>query len=303
MKQLNYFYVIANKISYRLRKKNALLDKIALVFLKIYFSGIQKFIKKNFSYLLNSEPESYTPKNNNNNIFVCWFQGENNAPEIVKNCIKSIRKGAPSNSNVVILSEDNMLDYVEIPSVVIEKYKKGLITKTNFSDILRFGLLSQNGGAWMDSTIFCRDSIDSELFNYQLYSIKNSNYDKFNIARRKWTAYFWFAKQNSYLTRRVFQFFCSYWEKHDTLIDYFLVDHIIYFLYKNDPVCREMLDAIPVNNPNVSFLQDELSNTFELSKWNSLKENTDFFKLDWKAKITNDDDNSFYKKLINNELS
>lgn len=302
MKQLNKFYVIANKISYRLRKRNALLDKIALIFLKIYFAGIQKFIKKNFSYLLNTEPESYSSKNNDKNIFVCWFQGENNAPELVKNCIKSIRNGAPENSNVIILSEDNMLDYAKIPEVVIEKYKKGLITKTNFSDILRFALLSQNGGAWMDSTIFCRDSINPELFNYQLYSIKNSNYDKFNIARRKWTAYFWFAKQNSYFTRRVFQFFCSYWEKYDTLIDYFLVDHIIYFLYKNDPECKEMLDSIPVNNPNVSFLQDQLSSIYDTDKWNSLKEDTYFFKLDWKSKIINDDENTFYKKMMNHDL-
>ncbi|MBE6353845.1 capsular polysaccharide synthesis protein [Treponema sp.] len=299
MHQLNSLYIIANKISYRLRKKNAVLDKIALLFLKIYFTGIQKFLKKNFSYLLNSQPESYSPQSNVNNIFVCWFQGENNAPDIVKNCIKSIRNEAPQNSNVIILSEDNMLDYVKIPEVVLEKYKKGLITKTNFSDILRFALLSQNGGAWMDSTIFCRDSIDPGLFNYQLYSIKNSNYDKFNIARRKWTAYFWFAKQNSYFTRRVFQFFCSYWEKYDTLIDYFLVDHIIYFLYKSDPICKEMLDAIPVNNPNVSFLQDELSNIFEPNKWDSLKKDTYFFKLDWKAKITNAEV-TFYNKIVKN---
>ena len=300
MKQLNYFYVIANKISYRLRKRNALLDKIALIFLKIYFLGIQRFLKKNFSYLMNSQPDSYTSKKNDNNIFVCWFQGEENAPELVRNCIKSIRNEAPQNSNLVILSENNMLDYVNIPDVVLEKYKKGLITKTNFSDILRFALLSQNGGAWMDSTIFCRDSIDPELFNYKLYSIKNSNYDKFNIARRKWTAYFWFAKQNSYFTRRVFQFFCSYWEKYDILIDYFLVDHIIYFLYKNDPICKEMLDAIPVNNPNVSFLQDELSNTFDIEKWELLKKDTCFFKLDWKTQISCENEVNFYNTIVKN---
>lgn len=297
MNQLNYFYIIANKISFRLRKKNAFLDKIALFFLKIYFAGIQKFIKRNFSNLLNIQPENYYSQQNENNIFICWFQGENNAPEIVRNCIKSIKNNAPVNSNVIILNETNMINYVKIPSVVVEKYKKGLITKTNFSDILRFGLLSQKGGAWMDSTIFCRDSINPELFNYQLYSIKNSNYDKFNIAHRKWTSYFWFAKQNSYFTRRVFQFFCSYWEKYDTLIDYFLVDHIIYFLYQNDELCKNLLDSIPVNNPNVSYLQDELSNEFNLDKWNNLQKNTYFFKLDWKAKISNEE-NSFYKNII-----
>ncbi len=303
MSQLNIIYIIANKISYKLRKKNAFLDKIALLFLKVYFIGIQKFLKKNFSRLLKTQPESFSSEESNKNIFVCWFQGEKNAPEIVQNCIKSIRKYSPENSNVVVLAENNMLDYVNIPSVIIKKYKAGLITKTNFSDILRFGLLSQNGGAWMDSTIFCSDTINPELFNYPLYSIKNSNYDKFNIARRRWTAYFWFAKQNSYFTRRVFQFFCAYWEKYDTLIDYFLVDHIIHFLYKNDSLCKEMLDSIPINNPNVSYLQDELSNTFETDKWNSLKKDTDFFKLNWKSKITNEDENTFYNKIVCKESS
>jgi len=302
MNQLNIIYIIANKISFKLHKRNSFFDKIALIFLQIYFTGIQRFIKKNFSYLLKTQPESFTSQKNEKNIFVCWFQGEDNAPDIVKNCIKSIRECAPENSNVIILNEENMLDYVKIPSIVIEKYKAGLITKTNFSDILRFGLLSQNGGAWMDSTIYCRDLINPELFNYQLYSIKNSNYDKFNIARRRWTAYFWFAQQNSYFTRRVFQFFCSYWEKYDTLIDYFLVDHIINFLYSNDPTCREMLDSIPVNNPNVSFLQDELSNQFDTEKWELLKRDTCFFKLDWKSKITNEDKNTFYKRMMDHDL-
>lgn len=302
MNKLNIIYTVANKISYRLRKRNIFLDKVALFFLRIYFCGIQRFIKKNFSNLLKTQPDSFSSKNKDNNIFVCWFQGEKNAPEIVRNCINSIRKAAPENSNVIILNEDNMLDYVSIPSVIVEKYKKGLITKTNFSDILRFALLSQNGGAWMDATIFCSEAINPDLFNCELYSIKNSNYDKFNIARRKWTAYFWFAKQNSYFTRRVFQFFCNYWEKYDTLIDYFLVDHIIYFLYNNDPECKKMLDSIPVNNPNVSFLQDQLSSIYDTDKWNSLKENTYFFKLDWKSKIMNDNENTFYKKMMNYDL-
>lgn len=303
MIQLNIIYIIANKISYKLRKKNAFLDKIALLFLKVYFIGIQKFLKKNFSRLLKTQPESFSSEESNKNIFVCWFQGEKNAPKIVQNCIRSIRKNAPQDSKVVVLDEENMLDYAKIPSVIVEKYKSGIITKTNFSDILRFALLSQKGGAWMDSTIFCRDPINPELFNYPLYSIKNSNYDKFNIARRRWTAYFWFAKQNSYFTRRVFQFFCAYWEKYDTLIDYFLVDHIIHFLYKNDSLCKEMLDSIPINNPNVSYLQDELSNTFETDKWNSLKKDTDFFKLNWKSEIANENADTFYNKLICNKLS
>lgn len=64
-----------------------------------------------------------------------------------------------------------------------------------------------------------------------------------------------------------------------------------------------MLDSIPVNNPNVSFLQYVLFQKFETEKWESLKKDTSFFKLDWKAKITNEDENTFYKMLVYKEFS
>ena len=42
-----------------------------------------------------------------NKIWICWFQGEDKAPDLVKKCIDSVRKHA-SGYDVIILTEDNI---------------------------------------------------------------------------------------------------------------------------------------------------------------------------------------------------
>ena len=48
------------------------------------------------------------------NIWICWWQGEEQAPELVKKCIQSIRKNA-YHYNVVIITEENYRNYVSFP--------------------------------------------------------------------------------------------------------------------------------------------------------------------------------------------
>ena len=57
---------------------------------------------------------------------------------------------------VIILTEDNYKQYVNIPEWLEEKKNKGVISRTHFSDVLRLTLLSHYGGLWLDSTFFVR---------------------------------------------------------------------------------------------------------------------------------------------------
>ncbi len=50
-------------------------------------------------------------------IWICWWQGLDQAPELVKICVNSIRKNAGGHK-VIILTEDNYKDYVDMPSWV-----------------------------------------------------------------------------------------------------------------------------------------------------------------------------------------
>ena len=219
------------------------------------------------------------------------------SPLLVKKCIDNMKKQAGSH-NVIVLDENNMLDYASIPDYIVKKYKDGIITKQNFSDILRFALLSQHDGAWIDSTIWLTKALAEELFNMDVYSIKNSKGNKYNIANRRWTAYFWICKQNSYFAEKVFQFFCEYWKDNSTLIDYFLIDHIIAFLYDNDKKIKNMLDEIPENNIHVTDLQKELLQPYDEEKLNKLKENTSIFKLSWKEDYSALPENATYYMLF-----
>jgi len=73
-------------------------------------------------------------------VWVCWLQGMENAPEIVKQCIASVKQHMPK-YEVRVLTADNIFEFVTLPEHVIRKYINGTITFTHFSDILRTALL------------------------------------------------------------------------------------------------------------------------------------------------------------------
>lgn len=47
---------------------------------------------------------------------MCWWQGLDNAPEIVKACVDSVRRNA-GNREVIIITDKNVREYVSFPSV------------------------------------------------------------------------------------------------------------------------------------------------------------------------------------------
>lgn len=65
-------------------------------------------------------------------IWVCWWQGEQMMPLVPKLCLKQLKKNVNNSQRIVVLSEKNYRDYVDLPSYVIEKLNKGKISITNF---------------------------------------------------------------------------------------------------------------------------------------------------------------------------
>ncbi|SYD58648.1 glycosyltransferase [Klebsiella pneumoniae] len=148
-------------------------------------------------------------------IWVCWFQGIDEAPELVKHCINSIKTNAPSEYEVVILDDINIPNYVTFPAIVLEKYSSGLISKAQLSDILRFNLLATYGGVWVDATIFC-------------------------------------TKELSFITDADFN---KYWEKNNILIDYFLVDYLMLLAFEYSELLRTDIDKLGYHGDNRFLLE------------------------------------------------
>ena len=60
--------------------------------------------------------------NKKSKIFVLWFQGEKNAPQLVKMCIDSMRKNS-NGHEIVVLDRENLDKWVDYDPGVKKKCK------------------------------------------------------------------------------------------------------------------------------------------------------------------------------------
>lgn len=195
-------------------------------------------------------------------IWVFWWQGLDNAPQLVKVCVDSIYKNSGEHP-VNIIDKDNISSYIDLPDYVTEKLKAGKMTITHFSDILRFALLYKYGGIWMDATIYISRSFDDEIYENPLFTIKAKN-----PSGRKWTSFFWAASPGNRNIGMIRDFFYMYWEQEEGLIDYFLINSIISVAYKRNDEFKKALDAIPPSNEDVMAMFTQLNqayNTLQIS--------------------------------------
>ena len=215
-------------------------------------------------------------------IWSMWWQGEDNAPEIVKACFASVRRHSGIHKFKVITKE-NMHDYIDLPEHILKKTDAGLITLTHLSDIIRFYLLSHYGGMWIDSTILVTADIPDEIFERNYYVIRHEeNYYSFGVNRDRWITYLQAGKKNNLLCSFCYDFLISYWKERNFMIDYMLIDYSVEIAYQELPACRELLDSVPINNPKIEGLRPLLNTVWTPSVISDLKADTMFFKLTWK---------------------
>ncbi|RAZ02631.1 capsular biosynthesis protein, partial [Klebsiella oxytoca] len=68
--------------------------------------------------------------------------GMDRAPHLVRACYRSLRENLPD-KEIILITSENMSDYVTFPDYIIEKWEKGQITHTHMTDLLRLELLIQ----------------------------------------------------------------------------------------------------------------------------------------------------------------
>ena len=248
-------------------------DKVLLDWLrKNYGHVIQKY--KNFTE--NHGRES------SNTIWTLWWQGEENAPEIVKKCFENVRLHCGEHE-LKIITKENFREYLDIPEYIIKKLDSGMITITHFSDILRMGLLYKYGGMWLDATILVIKKIPDEIFESEYFTVKVGLDPKcYGVSLRRWTSFLQAARKGDKLCGFVFDTHLEYWKDNDIPIDYVLLDYIIALAYEEFQDVRKLLDELPLNNPGVDDLQPLLNSPFDEKKFAELTSSTMFFKLTYK---------------------
>ncbi len=132
-----------------------------------------------FEYLLKyakyteNVPKIQTSDKYKNCIWQLWLQGEENAPELVKKCLKSVKKHA-NGRNVIVLNEESLKEYIDIDSTIYKKYKQGLIVPAHFADYARLELLAKYGGTWVDSTIMFTAPLPEYITNHSFFMFKTA---------------------------------------------------------------------------------------------------------------------------------
>lgn len=241
---------------------------------------------------------------NRNHIWICWWQGLEQAPEIVRICIESIRRNA-KNHEVILITDKNYKEYVHIPAWVEEKRNKGIISRTHFADLLRLSLLAEHGGMWLDATFFCTSPEIEKYFSYPVWSVKRPDYLHLSIASGNFANY---SLACDYDHRWVFatfrDFFLHYWETNNSLIDYLTLDYLIVLAQRKDKRIKEVFDAIIPNNQRCDDLFVALPEIYNEEYWNALKKDTALFKLTWKIEYPKEihGNETFYGRLLNRNL-
>ena len=256
---------------------------------------VKKYIDNTDNLLKNNSPIGDT-----SNIWVCWWQGEENMPEVVKVCYRSIKKLSGKHP-VVLITEDNLKDYVQLPQFIMDKYAAGIISRTHFSDILRFYLLKEYGGIWMDITNFLTAEIDSFVpADSTFYSYKHiTEYN--NVSQGLWTSYFNASGKGNIIPSYLYESLVSYWNKTDKLEDYLLLDFIFKLGYDNIPAMKKIIDSIPLKE--IGTMRKIMNRKWNGEEWKRYFIQAPFQKLSYKKyvnKTTKKGEKTHYAYMVEN---
>lgn len=240
-----------------------------------------------------------SPASGPSKIWFCWMQGEENMPEIPRRCLASLRKHAKDHE-VIVLTIENYRKYVSLPDHIIQLYESGKLIQAHFADILRVNLLTQQGGLWMDATLFVIKDIPEAIFDAPFFSIKTVETGYF-VSHCRWAVFCLAGQKNSILFQKIARLFNAYLSQTNLFIDYFMFDQFIDIMYQHNTEIKRMIDDVPINNPHIHDLSPILNQPFDRSKFQQLTQDTYLFKLSWRlyseAELTENKDNYYHSLL------
>lgn len=256
----------------------------------------KKYRKKIAAFKAKIDKENkILPHTTCNKVWFCWFQGIENAPDLIKNCYRSLKENL-ANREIVIITEENYKDYVEFPDYIIEKYKKGIITKTHFSDLLRLQLLIKYGGTWIDATVFCSGSdIPEYMLNSELFLFQNL---KPGLDGQATCISSWFitAKSNNSVLILTRDLLFDYWIKKKNLIDYFLLHDFMQLALEAYP--DDWNKIVPFANSVPHILLLRLYEEYDENLWKAIKNMTPFHKVSYKLDLVENREANCFMKVI-----
>ena len=227
-----------------------------------------------------------------NPIWIYWNKGIEQAPEIVQKCYESVCQY--SNRNIILLNDQNLADYIQLPDYIEKKKNDGKIPMAGYADLMRFALLEHYGGTWIDSTVYLTEKIPDVILNSEFFALRNSLLLINNPVL--YPAWFLHAKKGNKLIREIRNVAFAYWTKNEHVIEYLVPNLIITQVIKSKP---ELEAIIPYMNSDYSeYLVKVLGDEFDADKWQWIKGLTGIHKLTYKLEEEIDREGTFYRYIL-----
>ena len=282
-----------------------------------YFDDRRKLIKsfvKRLRKEANIDKIDYEIVETNNEfpkiIWTMWQQGEANMPETVKASMKTIKEFAMRNGcEFHLLTNDNLEYFVHIPKDITDKYKKNELTSAHYSDIIRFSLLYQYGGIWMDATLFVSPYATLEMFERDFFSLNHPPIHPERMERTisdfKWSGYCLAGKKGKSYFKHIRDIYIYYVRKYPLFLHYLMMDYFIISEYDAHPEFKTLVDGLPILAPaeRVLFLRENADKPFDKNEWEEVLKHTPIMKTTYKINKDTLILGSYLYKLFHEELN
>lgn len=234
-------------------------------------------LQKKYKKIIDKGVSTNLPRSKSNFIWICWLQGMESAPRIVKACVNSIIKAMPD-KQIIILTNDNIFDYINLPDYILRKKENGIIPLAHFTDLIRIELLCNYGGGWIDATVLCTtNKIPSFIDNASLFVYKQFDLYQKDIYPIMLSSWLIFSEKNHPILLLTRDLLFDYWKENNKLTHYFTFHFFFSMAARRYFDLWE--DIPPVNNHGPHTLQLELKHKYSCERWEQITSISCFHKL------------------------
>ena len=272
---------------------------------------ITPIIKKKYSSIIPeviaNYKDAHVSKNNSDIVWFCWLQGMENAPKLVRKCYANLERHL-EDRRLVVIDESNLEQYVTMPDIIVERWRKHQIPAALYSDIIRLELLIKYGGTWIDSTVLCtgssfkfqgedcsiKDYLDAELFLFQFRKPTENAY----MGISNW---FITARPGHPMLMMVRDLLIKYWKENDCVLSFFIFHLFFSMIVEQKPA---LIKTMPYGySPNCLFLENHLGEQFNQENWDRLVAHVCFHKLTYRLdKSITEIQGNYYDMIFRNNI-
>lgn len=246
----------------------------------VAYNYMKKFLKyqDDYSFLTVQKRDDIEE---NKVVWMYWKQGEENAPNLVKKCIESIRNIA-GHDRVVVLNENTVNDFIEMPDFIEEKHQRGIIKEALYSDLLRISLLIHYGGTWCDATCFMTSYFPKYVEKAPMFFFQTDKMSG-SLVPSKLSNWFIKADKGNELLIALRNILFNYYRRNSVIPHYYIFHITLSLLVDTNSRLKELWSNIPyVSNMNPHVFHFSVGDIYVQEKYEHILNSCFIHKLSYK---------------------